>query len=293
MCALSLSCSFYSACPGGLVVCDYSELSATVECALTVGFKCTGAYGVAAELAYNAAMCSIAIGNALSRRRDVDTGQQIEYSAYPLPSRARRDAEKDAAAEAMVRTSAMLVNHRLFYREIVGVEAILSLASPQWGDAFLATRADTSELGSGIGGTELASLIAQLPVTVNESDARLFLTRWNRTVNNWKTGIFGPADITANQSSDFANYTETQRRFKQYLVDTRAVQREGYHNIMDAHIATVEAFKLAISRKPAGVCAKVVIKIEQDLVLTRTGFLARLELTNSGEQPLQNISVRS
>lgn len=41
----------------------------------------------------------------------------------------------------------------------------------------------------------------------------------------------------------------------------------------------------------SGACAKVVIKIEQELVLTRTGFLATLEIQNDGDSPLENIRV--
>lgn len=60
---------------------------------------------------------------------------------------------------------------------------------------------------------------------------------------------------------------------------------DGYDNIGDAFDAAVEEYQAAYDEQSkAGVCARVVIKIEQELVLTRSAFMATLELFNEGKR---------
>jgi hypothetical protein len=47
----------------------------------------------------------------------------------------------------------------------------------------------------------------------------------------------------------------------------------------------------SLSRRKDGVCARVRIKIEQELVLTRDAFKAKLEIENGEKSDLENIKV--
>jgi hypothetical protein len=65
--------------------------------------------------------------------------------------------------------------------------------------------------------------------------------------------------------------------------DHNATIEEGFTSIGQAFTISVDQFQAANSDpKKAGTCAKVVIRIEQELVLTRNAFLATLELFNEG-----------
>ncbi len=69
------------------------------------------------------------------------------------------------------------------------------------------------------------------------------------------------------------------------------MKREGFENIMEAHVAAVAAFEESLKIKREGICAQVKIQIVQDLVLTRQGFEAKLELDNDAEAALTNITL--
>lgn len=57
--------------------------------------------------------------------------------------------------------------------------------------------------------------------------------------------------------------------------------------------AAYEAFLFARNNDRKGICAKVKVQILQELVLTRNGFNARLEIENSGDSPMENLQVGS
>jgi hypothetical protein len=52
----------------------------------------------------------------------------------------------------------------------------------------------------------------------------------------------------------------------------------------------VEGQQFEESRKLAGVCATVRVRIEQEMTLTRIGFEARLEVSNDGDSNLENVT---
>jgi hypothetical protein len=66
-----------------------------------------------------------------------------------------------------------------------------------------------------------------------------------------------------------------------------ATKDEGYSSIAQAFAINVDKFQSDRKEpKRSGVCAKVVIRIEQELVLTRSAFLATLEIFNEGKKEL-------
>lgn len=60
---------------------------------------------------------------------------------------------------------------------------------------------------------------------------------------------------------------------------------------MTEHLHRVDAFKAALDRKRLGVCAKVTVRIEQELVLTRQAFKVKLELDNGDSLTMERIKV--
>jgi hypothetical protein len=62
-----------------------------------------------------------------------------------------------------------------------------------------------------------------------------------------------------------------------------ATLSEGYTSIAEAFTVAVGRFEQENSGpQKSGSCARVVIRIEQELVLTRSAFLATLEIFNEG-----------
>jgi hypothetical protein len=68
--------------------------------------------------------------------------------------------------------------------------------------------------------------------------------------------------------------------FEKLQLDHNTTLSEGYSGIGQAFALSVE--RLESDGVTAGSCAKVVIRIEQELVLTRSAFLATLEISNEG-----------
>jgi hypothetical protein len=121
---------------------------------------------------------------------------------------------------------------------------------------------------------------------VNPSEASKFIARWNRTLTNWNNGILSISDLpngyTA-EDADFVQYDQFISKYEQLLLEVNKTIDEGYDSIGQAAYDAIDAFvNLNSGPQAAGSCAKVVIKIEQELVLTRTGFLATLEINNDG-----------
>lgn len=279
-------------CPGALgkaVFCDFADPWAVANCLAGVGFGCGGPYGAAAETAFNVAKCAYTIGKFASGRR-----------RRRLGTRERRDIFKDAAAQGLFRTSDMLINYLQLQREIMGSLAIEQMQSVPFAAAFLPAVADGSELGARLSEQEYDALLALTPVAVEVTAVKEFLHRWNMTMGFWSEGILSAAAVTeatgngtdAFSDTHFFGYHEVLDRMQQYVADTASVQRNGYNDILAAHMAAVDQFEQAMSQQRAGICAKVRIQIIQELVLTRQGFEAKLELDNGAAEALTGLELR-
>jgi hypothetical protein len=89
------------------------------------------------------------------------------------------------------------------------------------------------------------------------------------------------------------SYNEIVTRFQQFLKDHDTVRRAGFQDIMAEHQHRIDNFRQAMDRKRLGVCAKVTVRIEQELVLTRQAFEAKLEIDNGDSRPMEAIKVRA
>lgn len=95
-----------------------------------------------------------------------------------------------------------------------------------------------------------------------------------------------------NNTENMISYFEVKRRFGQFLEDHATVRRAGFQDVMTEHLHRIDMFKAALDRKRLGVCAKVTVRIEQELVLTRQAFEAKLEVDNGDSVAMEKIKVR-
>lgn len=188
---------------------------------------------------------------------------------WPSHSLARRDTEKDVAAAGLVRTSTMIINYLRLQRLLFLSSEMENLFDISFGTSFLQATGTGTQLNSLISPAEYANLTAAAPTSVPPEKISAFLSYFNDTVAG-RNNVLDSAMVF----------------YRQFLADTLAVQREGFSTIYDAHMAATDMFNLALTRTREGICAKVTIKILQQLVLTRQGFEARLELDNSGDEDL-------
>lgn len=209
-------------------------------------------------------------------------------------SNSKRDTA-DAIAEAYLNLQAgRMVNYINYITAPLG-EMVNVLpqgeATEAWIQQFSSFTADQSSNGAFVDEIELQELLSMLPTGVDSSLAISTIARWNRTLQYWDTGFLTIEDVPQGLSTDFMEYTTRHQQKQQLDDDLQAVAQEGFSSLGAAFHAAVENFNLEINRKEQGACAKVTIKIEQELVLTRNAFIAKLEIQNDGSSPLQNMSV--
>jgi len=150
---------------------------------------------------------------------------------------------------------------------------------------------DSGDEGAAISSLELVELLA-VPLDVpGEADNRDFAERWNRSLTYWGNGIFSVDDLPDGNSEDFFDLSAATSLMNVFIADLVAVKREGFRGFHDAWLSAVEGKQFEEARELAGVCAKVRVKIVQELTLTRTGFEARLDISNDGSVPLEELAV--
>ena len=119
----------------------------------------------------------------------------------------------------------------------------------------------------------------------------VFVVLWNRSLGYWQSGIFSSSDLQPDDDPRFLDLDTASTAIQRYQESRSAVRREGFNGLGDAWRSAVEGQQFEKARRLAGVCASVRVKITQELTLTRIGFEARLEITNDGAFPLEDLSV--
>lgn len=161
-----------------------------------------------------------------------------------------------------------------------------------WLSSFRQRVADGSENGSRVAPAERAFLLAlpaPTPVTTNE--AARFIDRWNRTVDYNEAGHFNLTNVPPGQSLDFIARNERL----QILAASRAAHSnavaEGFRDVAHAFNFTRQQMLNQLFANTGGTCAKVRLRLEQEAVISRDAFQARLEIENSTTSPLDEIGV--
>ena len=174
--------------------------------------------------------------------------------------------------------------------ELYGKQVWLSVDEEAWMTAvFIPTISDESDLGQAISQQELGTIISTTPpVGVTRQDVTDFVNRWNNTVFDWTNGNTEPEGNEVNRMSfsKIKKYKEEVYRSNQDAVDA------GYGSFVEQYNDRAQAINEVTNwEEEEGICAIVRVRIEQELALTREGFIAKLEIDNGEISALQKIDV--
>lgn len=150
---------------------------------------------------------------------------------------------------------------------------------------------DASVNGRAISQTELEPLSQSGFDSSRSSIIRRFAQAWNRSVEFWDNGIIDSNNLPDDHTGDFLDLLVADSAVDDFESDRQVISGEGFSGFGDALRKAIEGQQFEAARLLAGVCANVRISIQQELTLTRIGFEARLEVSNDGSFPLEDISV--
>ncbi|XP_067680998.1 uncharacterized protein, partial [Haliotis asinina] len=169
--------------------------------------------------------------------------------------------------------------------EIFGNLSVVDIKG-EWKQAFFKGVSENSPSQYLLDNSE-ADTILQLVVVEDQPVINTFLQRWNNTFSAWKDGN---SDISESNVMSLQNVRTLGDTF---MENTKTVKERGFSSVFQYFAYVMEDYKKSVQEaKPEeGICAKVRIRIMQDLVLTRDAFQARLEIENGEEGSLENIDV--
>ena len=173
--------------------------------------------------------------------------------------------------------------------EVLGDEAWLTVGDPLWvSNVLQPTLDDSSEAGTQISTTELSTILAAPPPngTTTEMVQRL-VERLNNTLHGWNSGQLEPVE-----GVNMASFSTVEELSNTINIYNNIAVNKGFSSYIEAYnFASNEINQLDSWEEEEGVCAVVRIRIEQELALTRTAFLARLEIENMETAPFQDGSL--
>ena len=170
------------------------------------------------------------------------------------------------------------------------VETFDKALSVAFGGGLVNAMADGSTGGEYITDTELVELLDVGLIIPSEVDIIEFSSTWNQSLSLWNQGVFTSDDLPSNFSDPFFDIGQAGSLMSAFESARTRVQSENFAGFGDAWLTAVEAQQLEEAKQLAGVCASVRVRIEQELTLTRLGFEARLEISNDGGFPLENVT---
>ncbi|XP_041350126.1 uncharacterized protein LOC121369238 [Gigantopelta aegis] len=173
--------------------------------------------------------------------------------------------------------------------EIFGDTKMLNFGDVTWYDGFKLAIAENSAAGSLLSKSEVSSITSPFNET-QRATLHKFLIRWNNTVAAWQNGSLS----SMSSSADVMPYKKLNTQFSQYKQDSKTAKDRGYASIFDQFDNTKQVYDKDEKKKKGGddgVCAKVRVRIVQELVLTRDAFNARLEIENGEDSALEDIRV--
>lgn len=189
----------------------------------------------------------------------------LEYHAYTLGDPAWLDTNSDADGQAI----------------------------ETWITQLQAATDDVSEEGDTISAAERQTLLATpLPSQLTTSHANAFIDRWNRTVDYYGRGIYTVSQVPSGDSTDFIDRDVAQSKLDAAYAAMDADTNEGYDAFIEASRHAQQLLRDDRLQESEGVCARVTIQINQQAVVTRSAFEARLTLDNNGDtEPLNGVAV--
>jgi len=159
-----------------------------------------------------------------------------------------------------------------------------------WFATFSQAIQTNSPSGTFISPDESASLLASpRPSTVSLADVQATIARWNLSVSNWNVGILSPTNIPPGGNTNFIDLYALGSQMGQVGQQYQASQAAGYDSPFGGFFTAIQNAESKLGG--GGTCAHIVLQIDQKAVLTRDAFNATLQLSNSGTDPLTNVTV--
>ncbi|VDI49478.1 Hypothetical predicted protein [Mytilus galloprovincialis] len=273
----SLATSFSDENTGGsAVIGSLNALLGLIDTFFGCVARFLGPAGSTASTLYTAARCLVDVYNNCEnggrRRRDV-SGEVVNNLL---------DAAKPVD------------NFMSMMKQILNDENMYDVDS-SWYGAFRTVIADESQLGVQLSSDEFSNILSTIIDETQKSTLKKFLQRWNNTATAWKDGTLNTLDGT----EDIINLKNLNSGIQQYINDFKSAKTKGFDTIFDVFDHATKTYKTAEQEAKSGssggssksVCAKVRVRIVQELVLTRDAFNARLEIENGETSALENIMV--
>lgn len=119
------------------------------------------------------------------------------------------------------------------------------------------------------------------------SDVQNTIDHWNLSILNWRAGIYSPTNVPSGGNTNFMDQEVVKSLAESVGRQYQICQAAGYDSPIGAFYAQILAAEKRLSG--GGVCAHVVLEIDQDAVLTRDAFHATLQLNNGSPDPLTSV----
>ncbi|CAG2246399.1 unnamed protein product [Mytilus edulis] len=215
------------------------------------------------------------------------------YNNCENGGRRRRDVSSEVVNN-LLDAAKPVDNFLSMMQQILNDENMYDVDS-SWYGAFRTVVSDESQLGVQLSSDEFSNILSTINDETQKSTLNKFLQRWNNTATAWKDGTLNTLDDTA----DIINLKNLNSGLQQYINDFKSAKTKGFDTIFDVFDHATKTYKTAEQEAKSGssggssesVCAKVRVRIVQELVLTRDAFNARLEIENGETSALENIMV--
>ena len=177
----------------------------------------------------------------------------------------------------------------LLSEEVLGDSAwIETVQDAEW--VSLALRpilSDESDMGTLVSQQELLHLQSfPPPEGATMEMTQKMVERLNNTFYSWNNGILEPTS-----GENMASYSAVENYTNDIDVFNERLKEYGHPSFFEAYNTAAEQFNTVGDFNEAGLCAVVRIQIEQELALTREGFLAKMEIENKELSDLTQIQL--
>ena len=175
-------------------------------------------------------------------------------------------------------------------KEVLGDELWLSVGDPNWLHSTLRpVLDDESDASALISDTELSGILEKpFPNGTSSDVVSRLVERLNNTLHSWNNGQLEPQE-----GFNMASFSTVQELAQEIISYDEIATSKGFSSYIEAYnFAAGEVNKMDEWEEESGVCAIIRIRIEQELAVTREAFLAKLEIENQEDSPLEQIELQ-
>ncbi|CAE7752416.1 megf10 [Symbiodinium sp. CCMP2592] len=163
----------------------------------------------------------------------------------------------------------------------------------EWFQQVLQYQSDGSEDGVLLSSAEAADLLASAPpgnLTGNRSALEFLVQRVNNTAYANSLGFLSRADAVAQGlPENMMDYFFAFDNLTLFEDRQNIAALQGFSSVVDAADVSLRELRAETQKESEGICAKVTIRIVQELVLTRQAFEGVLEVGNNAGSPMEEI----